>query len=119
MVQKESKLIPIDKCGVWFVKVFHIYGGFKQNYAKINMFVKVSVKVTKPTNWVKKKSKLKALIIKTRKEVLKLDGSSIKFKNNNLVLLKKRLTPKGKELVGPALFSIRRKRFLNSFVKVV
>jgi len=119
MVQKESVLIPIDKCGVWFTKIFHLYGGSRRRYAFINNFVKVSVKLTKPNNWVKKKSKLKAILIKSRKESLKLDGSLIKFKLNKCVLLKKRLTPKGRELVGSCPFQIKRKRFLSSFIKIV
>ena len=119
MVQKESKLVPIDRCGVWFTKIFHLYGGFKKNYSCVNNFVKISVKLTKPNNWVKKKTKLKALILKTKKEVKKNDGSIIKFKLNKGVLLKKRLTPKGKELVGSCLFQIKRKRFLSSFIKII
>ena len=119
MVQKESIVVPIDRCGVWFTKIFHLYGGSHRRYSFINNFVKVSVKLTKPNNWVKKKTKLKAIIVKTNKEVIKADGSSIKFKLNKCVLLKKRLTPKGRELVGSCLFQIKRKRFLTSFIKVV
>jgi len=62
---------------------------------------------------------LKAIVVKTRKEILKLDGSLIKFKLNKCVLLKKRLTPKGRELVGSCPFQIKRKRFLSSFIKIV
>ena len=119
MVQKESKLIPIDRCGVWFTKIFHLYGGAYKKIACINSFVKVSVKLTKPNNWVKKKTKLKSIIIKSNKEILKLDGSYIKFRLNKSVLLKKRLTPKGRELVGSCPFQIKRKRFLSSFIKIV
>lgn len=119
MVQKESILIPIDKCGVWFTKIFHIYGGSSKKWGLINSFVKVSVKLTKPNNWVKKKSKLKAIVIKTKKEIKKLDGSIIKFRLNKCVLLKKRLTPKGREIIGSCPFQIKRKRFLSSFIKIV
>jgi ribosomal protein L14 len=119
MVQKESLLVPIDKCGVWFTKVFHLYGGSRRKISKVNYFVKVSVKQTKPNNWVKKKSKLKAIILKSSKEICKFDGSIIKFKLNKCVLLKKRLTPKGRELVGSCPFTTKRRRFMSSFIKII
>lgn len=115
MVQKETNLKPIDRCGVWSVRVFHLYGGSKQKNSTISNFVKISVKKTRANNWVPKKSKLKAIIVTLKKEILKIDGSYIKFRVNNVVLLKKRLTPKGKILVGPISIKIRRKRFLSSF----
>ena len=119
MVQKGSYLVPTDRCGVWFTRVFHLYGGFKRRVSSISNFIKVSVRSTKPNNWLRKKTKLRSIIIRTKKETPKLDGTYIKFKYNNNVLLKKRLTPKGKELYGPSLFKLRRKRFMYSFVKVV
>ena len=68
---------------------------------------------------MKKKTKLKSIFIKSKKEILRLDGSLLKFKLNKGVLLKKRLTPKGRELVGSCPFQIKRKRFVSSFVKIV
>jgi large subunit ribosomal protein L14 len=104
---------------VWFTKIFHLYGGSKKKVCFTNNFIKVSVKVTKPNNWVKKKTKLKSLLLKTKKEIKKSDGSTLKFKQNMGVLLKKRLTPKGRELVGVCPFFIKRKRFINSFIRIV
>jgi len=115
MIQKGTYLIPMDKCGVWWVSVFHIYKGFKRKVGKQGDFVKISVKNTRPDNWVLKKSKLNGIIILTKKEVRLNDGSFLKFKFNNIVLLKKRLTAKGKEVIGPGLKVIKRKKFLMSF----
>ena len=115
MVQKETNLKPIDKCGVWSVRVFHLYNGSLRKNSTISNFVKVSVKKTRSNNWVPKKSKLKSIIVTLKKEIRKIDGSYIKFRSNNTVLLKKRLTPKGKILIGPVSINIRRKRFLTSF----
>lgn len=115
MVQKETNLKPIDRCGVWSVRVFHLYGGSFRKNSTISDFVKISVKKTRSNNWVPKKSKLKAIIVTLKKEILKIDGSYVKFRSNNAVLLKKRLTPKGKILVGPVSINIKRKRFLSSF----
>lgn len=115
MVQKETNLKPIDKCGVWSVRAFHLYGGFFKKNSTISNFIKVSVKKTRANNWVPKKTKLKAIIVTLKKELLKIDGSYIKFRNNSIVLLKKRLTPKGKILMGPVSVNLKRKRFLTSF----
>lgn len=115
MVQKETNLKPIDKCGVWSVRAFHLYGGSFRKNSTISNFIKISVKKTRANNWVPKKSKLKAIIVIVKKELTKIDGSYIKFRNNSVVLLKKRLTPKGKILMGPVSINLRRKRFLTSF----
>lgn len=119
MIQKGSYLIPMDKCGVWWVNTFHIYKGFKKKIGKSGSFIKVSVRNTRPDNWVVKKSKLNSIIVITKKEITNKDGSYFKFKYNNCVLLKKRLTAKGKEIIGPGLKTIKRKKFLTSFSGVL
>lgn len=115
MIFKNTYLIPTDKNGVLWVKTFHLYKGSSGKTAYLGDFIKCSVKKTKPKNWLLKKTKIKGIIIRTKKEVFKKDGSWLKFKNNNVVLLKKRMNSFGKCLLGPAVFNIRRKKFLNSF----
>ena len=119
MIQKESYLVPADKCGVWWVGVFHIYKGSFKKIAYIGDFVKVSIKSTRPQNWLQKKTKLKGMLIRTKKETTKIDGTFIKFKYNNLVLFKKRTTPMGKEIYGPILKDLKRKKFMNSFPGII
>ena len=119
MIKKGTYLIPADNCGVWWVSVFHLYYGFSRKTAFCGNFVKVSVKRTRAHNWLKKKTKLRGIIIRVKKEFLRRDGSWVKFSENNIVLLKKRLTPQGKELSGPINRNIKRKKFKNSFVGVV
>jgi len=119
MIQKGSYLIPIDKNGVWSVNTFHLYGGFKKKISHISNFVKVSVRNVKPNNWILKKSKHISIITSTKKFINKSDGSNIYLKFNTNVLLKKRLSSKGREIIGPGLFNLKRKRFLNSFVKII
>lgn len=119
MIQKKTYLIPVDKSGVWWVNTFHLYKGFSRKVSTIGDFIKVSVRVVKPNNWIQKKTKTKGIIVQTKKEIKKNDGSFIKFKTNSLVLLKKRLTPKGKEIVGPTTTNLRRKKFLTSFAGVI
>lgn len=115
MIIKGTYLIPMDKNGVWLVKTFHLYGGFFKKFSIFGTFIKISIRKTKLQSLVLKKSKLKSIIILTRKEQKKNDNSFFKFKINSCILLKRRLTPIGKEIIGPTFSNIFRKRFLFSF----
>jgi len=115
MIQKSSILIPSDKCGVFTVNTFHLYKGFSRKFSKFSEFVKISVRKTKPENNLIKKTKRKAIIIRTKKNILLNDGSSIRFDYNSAIILKKRLTPEGKEIFGPITRNFKKKKFLSSF----
>jgi large subunit ribosomal protein L14 len=119
MVQKGTFLKVIDSCGVRTVKIFHLYRGGFRKVSHIGNFIKCSVKTTKPNNFIKKKTKTKAIVIHTKKEFIKKDGSYIKFFINSSILLKKRMTPRGKELFGPVIYNIKRKKFINSFAGII
>jgi large subunit ribosomal protein L14 len=115
MIKKYTYMEPADNCGVWWVSVFHLYYGFNRKTAYCGNFVKVSVRRTKPDNWLKKKTKVKGIIIRTKKEFSKNDGSWIKFTDNGIVLLKKRLNTQGHMLEGPINNKIKRRKFKNAF----
>ena len=119
MIQKNSIIKPADNCGVFKSMVFHVYKGSKGKLAFTGDFVKTSCKVVKPENIIKKKSKIKAILIRTKFSVNRFDGSFISFKKNSLVLLKKRLTPRGKAIRGPVVRVIKRKKFIASFKKSI
>jgi len=119
MIQKGSRIIPADKCGVWYAQTFHLYRGYNRKVSFIGEFIKVSVKHTKPENWLKKKTKSIAFIVRTKKETFKRDGTYIQFNENNAVLLKKRMTPQGKEVNGPILYNVKRKKFIHSFSGII
>jgi len=119
MVQKSSTLIPGDKSGVQIVKVFHLYKGFSRKIAYFGDFVKVSVKEVKVGSALLKKAKPKGLIIRTKNQIFKNDGSFIKFTANNVILLKKRTTSFGKRMYGPILKNIKRKKLIASFSKIL
>jgi large subunit ribosomal protein L14 len=114
MIQKGSIILPVDKSGVWSVSTFHIYNGFFNKYATSGYFLKVSVKKIKNNTWLTKKAKIKSILILTKKEI-KLNNFYVKFKINTCLLLKKRLTTFGSEVLGPSLKIIRRKKFIYSF----
>lgn len=115
MIQKSSILIPSDKCGVFTVNTFHLYKGFSRTFSKFGDYIKISVRKTKPENFLIKKSKRKALIIRTKKNISFCDGTYIRFDYNSVVILKKRLTPEGKEIFGPIIRNFKKKKFLSSF----
>jgi large subunit ribosomal protein L14 len=119
MIQKNTILKPADSCGVFKVKVFHVYKGSKGRFAFSGDFIKVSARVVKPENPIKKKSKHRSILIRTRYKNIRIDGSFVRFFNNNLILLKKRLTPKGKTIRGPISRNIRRKKFISSFSRSI
>ena len=115
MIQKGTILVPADKCGVLTVNTFHLYRGFSRKFSSFGDYIKVSVRKTKPENFLTKKSKRKSLIIRTSKFTKIIDGSYVRFDYNSVVVLKKRLTPEGKEIFGPILRNFKKKKFLSSF----
>lgn len=119
MIQKNSIIKPADNCGVIRVGVFHVYKSSKGRLAFTGDFLKVSAKLVKPENPIKKKSKIRSLLIRTVFLKNRKDGSSISFSRNSVVLLKKRLTPRGKMIRGPVVRSIKRKKFIASFSKSI
>lgn len=119
MIQKNSIIKPADSCGVIKSKVFHVYKGSKGKLAFVGDFLKTSSRLVKPENPIKKKSKLKAILIRTSFLKNRKDGSYISFKKNSIVLLKKRLTPRGKSIRGPIVRLIKRKKFISSFKKSI
>ena len=115
MIQKGTILIPADKCGVLTVNTFHLYRGFFRKFSKFSDFVKISIRKTKPENVLTKKSKRKGILVRTKKNIYICDGSYVKFDYNSVVILKKRLTPEGKEIYGPIVRCFKKKKFLSSF----
>ena len=116
MIQKNTKLKPVDNSGVLTANVFHVYKNLNR-IANTGNFIKVSVRDLNPDILIKKKSKHISILIKTVYKNIKLDSTFVKFKNNGLVLLKKRLTPKASNLKGPVSRNVKRKKFISSFVK--
>jgi large subunit ribosomal protein L14 len=118
-VQKSSILVPSDKCGVFTVNTFHLYKGFSRKSSKFGEFVKVSIRKTKPENVLTKKTKRKSIVVRTKKEISLSDGTYVRFDYNGAVVLKKRLTPEGKEIYGPIVRNFKKKKFLSSFTGLI
>lgn len=115
MIQKQSQLNVADTCTVWTVNTFQVYRGFQHKTASFGDFIKISTRRVKPDSLIKKGKKSKAIFIRSCYKKKKVEGSYIVLKFNDCVLLKKRLTPRGKEIEGPIHYGLKRKKFVASF----
>lgn len=119
MIQKGTYVSPADNSGVLWARTFHMYYGFNRKFTITGGFIKVSVRETLPENWLSKKTKSKAIVLRTVKELRKVDGSYIRFSKNKVILLKKRMNCHGTALNGPIPDTIRRKKFIRSFAGII
>lgn len=111
MIQSETKLQVADNTGAKMVKCIKVLGGSKRKYGSIGDVIVVSVKEAAPRGLVKKKSVERAVIVRTRKEVGRKDGSFIRFDENAVVIVNKDNQPKGTRVFGPVGRELRDKGF--------
>jgi large subunit ribosomal protein L14 len=110
MIQMETKLASADNSGAKLLKCFKVLGGSKKRFAAVGDIVVVSIKEALPKSKVKKGTVHKAVIVRTRKEIMRKDGSTIKFDENAAVLIKgKDNEPIGTRIFGPVAREIRAK----------
>lgn len=115
MLQKLTITNTADNNGALLVKIIHLYKGGQRQHVTNGDFVRCSIIKVDIITFIKKKARSRAIVVRTIKESTRTDGSFVKFDENSLVLIKKRLTPRGKEINGPADKNIKRKKFLSSF----
>lgn len=113
MIQEESRLVVADNTGAKSVKCFRILGGTKRRYASLGDVIVVSVKTATPTSKVKKGSVVKAVVVRTKKEVRRKDGSYIRFDENACVLLDNKFEMIGNRIFGPVARELRDKRYMK------
>ncbi|MBI2464873.1 50S ribosomal protein L14 [Candidatus Shapirobacteria bacterium] len=107
MVQLRSILRPADNCGARRVMVMHIYKGSVHKSAGIGDIVLAVVKDAIPNGMVKKKEKVKMVIVRTRKEIGRKDGSYIRFSDNAAVIIDAQKNPRGTRIFGPIAREIK------------
>jgi large subunit ribosomal protein L14 len=107
MVQQESKLSVADNSGAKEVLVIRVLGGTKKRYASIGDKVVVTVKSAMPSGEVKKGTVSKAVVVRTKKEVRRKDGSYIRFDDNAVVLLNNLDEMRGTRIFGPVARELR------------
>jgi large subunit ribosomal protein L14 len=114
MVQQESKINVADNSGAKIVKVIRVLGGSGRRYASVGDTVVVSVRSALPSSEVKKGTVSKAVIVRTKKELRRNDGSYIRFDNNACVLINNLGEMRGTRIFGPIPREMR-----NKYMKIV
>lgn len=107
MVQQESKLQVADNSGAKEVLCIRVLGGTKKRYASLGDKIVVSVKQADPSGGVKKGQVARAVVVRTRKEVRRKDGSYIRFDDNSCVLLDENGEMRGTRVFGPVARELR------------
>ncbi|NTV32011.1 MAG: 50S ribosomal protein L14 [Deltaproteobacteria bacterium] len=113
MIQTESKLKVADNSGAKLLLCIKVLGGSKRRYATVGDVIVVSVKEAMPNSKVKKGDVMKAVIVRTKKEVARVDGSYIKFDDNSAVLITPQNEPIGTRIFGPVARELRAKNFMK------
>lgn len=107
MVQLRSIIKPADNCGAKLVMVIHVYKGHFHKKATIGDIVLAVVKDALPNGLVKKKEKVKMVIVRTKKEIGRADGSYIRFSDNAGVIIDSQKNPRGTRIFGPIAREIK------------
>ena len=113
MIQQESRLSVADNSGAKEVLVIGVLGGTKKRYASIGDKVVVTVKSALSSSNMKKGTVSKAVIVRTKKEIRRKDGSYIRFEDNAAVLLNNNDEPRGSRIFGPVARELREKQFMK------
>jgi large subunit ribosomal protein L14 len=113
MIQLRSILEVADNSGAKKVMCFHIMGGSRRRYASLGDTIVVSVKEATPNASVKKGDVAKAVVVRTVKEVRRMDGSYIRFDQNAAVLINAQGEPIGTRIFGPVARELRQRKFMK------
>ena len=113
MIQTETQLNAADNSGAKRLYCIKVLGGTRKRYASLGDIIVVSVQEAIPNAKVKKGDVLKAVVVRTRKEVRRPDGSYIKFDDNSAVLINAAREPIGTRIFGPVARELRAKQFMK------
>jgi large subunit ribosomal protein L14 len=113
MIQEESNLVVADNSGAKKVRCIRVLGGSDRRYAGVGDLIVVSVKSAIPGGTVKKGEVSKAVVVRTKKETRRKDGSYIRFDENAAVLINAENEPRGTRIFGPVARELREKQFMK------
>ena len=128
MLFKESWVHLTDNTNVRWLRLFHLYKGFKRRSTTIGFFVKGSARVVEPPRLEYKGFKIKfnkkgdicrALVLRVRKPICRLDSSTTFFNANSSLSIRKLQTPKSKYINGPTTYNLYRKQFKTLFKTII
>ncbi|MFN6991582.1 MAG: 50S ribosomal protein L14 [Fervidobacterium sp.] len=113
MIQNESYLVAADNSGAKVLRVIRVLGGSHKQFGSIGDIVVCSVREAVPNTDIKKGDVVKAVVVRTKKEIRRPDGSYIRFDDNAAVVLDKFNQPKGTRVFGPVARELREKGFMK------
>ena len=113
MIQQESRLKVADNTGAKEILCIRVLGGSKRRYAYLGDTIVATVKDAIPGGNVKKGDVIKAVVVRTKKERRRADGSYIKFDENAAVILRNDGEPRGTRIFGPVARELREKKFMR------
>ena len=113
MIQQETRLRVADNTGAKEVLCFKVLGGSRRKYASIGDQIVITVKKALPGGMVKKGEVHRAVVVRTRKEISRPDGSRIRFDENAAVLINPQKQPIGTRVFGPVARELREKKFMK------
>ncbi|MDD2316018.1 MAG: 50S ribosomal protein L14 [Desulfobacterales bacterium] len=113
MIQAETRLTAADNSGAKVLYCIKVLGGSRRRYAGVGDIIVVSVKEAIPNAKVKKGDILKAVVVRTKKEIRRPDGSYIRFDDNSAVVINQNREPIGTRIFGPVARELRAKRFMK------
>lgn len=113
MIQAETQLNAADNSGAKRLYCIKVLGGTRRRYATVGDIIVVSVKEAIPNAKVKKGDVLRAVVVRTKKEVRRPDGSYIRFDDNSAVLINAAKEPIGTRIFGPVARELRAKQFMK------
>lgn len=111
MIQQESRLIVADNSGAKEILCIRVLGGTRRRYAYVGDQIIATVKQANPSGGVKKKSVVRAVVVRTRNVIRRNDGSTIRFDDNAAVIIDEEKLPKGTRIFGPVPRELREKGF--------
>lgn len=107
MIQQESRLIVCDNSGAKEILCIRVLGGTRRRYARVGDVIVATVKVANPQGNVKKKTVIRAVVVRTREKIRRADGSTIKFDDNAAVVIGDDKNPKATRIFGPVPRELR------------
>jgi len=113
MIQQETKMTVADNTGAKQVLCIRVLGGSGRKVASLGDIIVVTVKQASPGSMVKKGDKSKAVVVRTRKEIRRKDGSYIRFDDNAAVLIDENFEPMGTRIFGPVARELREKNYMK------
>jgi len=113
MIQMRTILNAADNSGAKKVFCIGVLGGSRKRFATVGDIITVSVKEAIPNAKVKKGDVMKAVVVRTRKEVRRTDGTYLKFDDNSAVLINNQMEPVGTRIFGPVARELRAKQFMK------